>query len=112
VGALLLEGEGHATALVSLTGLRDVAAVERAARAHGARLLDMKQASESLVADYRARILAALALAALALSATVWFALRALRRVLRVRSEEHTSELQSRENIVCRRLLEKKKYES
>lgn len=84
MGALLLEGEGHATALVSLTGLRDVAAVERAARAHGARLLDMKQASESLVADYRARILAALALAALALAATVWFALRAPRRVLRV----------------------------
>src|SRR5690606_41072658 len=27
-----------------------------------------------------------------------------------VRSEEHTSELQSRENIVCRLLLEKKKY--
>src|SRR5690606_39760437 len=26
-----------------------------------------------------------------------------------VRSEEHTSELQSRENLVCRRLLEKKK---
>src|SRR5690606_41686870 len=29
--------------------------------------------------------------------------------VLRTRSEEHTSELQSRENIVCRLLLEKKK---
>src|SRR5690606_39366351 len=28
---------------------------------------------------------------------------------LEARSEEHTSELQSRENIVCRRLLEKKK---
>src|SRR5690606_39985090 len=28
---------------------------------------------------------------------------------LRVRSEEHTSELQSRENLVCRLLLEKKK---
>src|SRR5690606_41886786 len=28
----------------------------------------------------------------------------------RDRSEEHTSELQSRENIVCRLLLEKKKY--
>src|SRR5690606_39522035 len=28
----------------------------------------------------------------------------------RVRSEEHTSELQSRENLVCRLLLEKKKY--
>src|SRR5690606_41617737 len=30
-------------------------------------------------------------------------------RSLRVRSEEHTSELQSRENLVCRLLLEKKK---
>src|SRR5690606_38410774 len=29
---------------------------------------------------------------------------------LRQRSEEHTSELQSRENLVCRLLLEKKKY--
>src|SRR5207302_5447317 len=28
----------------------------------------------------------------------------------RIRSEEHTSELQSRENIVCRLLLEKKIY--
>src|SRR5690606_41266193 len=31
------------------------------------------------------------------------------RRLLRLRSEEHTSELQSRENLVCRLLLEKKK---
>src|SRR5690606_41807377 len=30
----------------------------------------------------------------------------------KVRSEEHTSELQSRENLVCRLLLEKKKSES
>src|SRR5690606_42153422 len=29
-----------------------------------------------------------------------------------LRSEEHTSELQSRENLVCRLLLEKKKKES
>ncbi len=84
VGGLLIEGETHATALVSLTGLSDADAVERAAQAHGARLLDMKQASESLVADYRTRILAALAVAALALVATVWFALRAPRRVARV----------------------------
>src|SRR5690606_41640254 len=28
-----------------------------------------------------------------------------------LRSEEHTSELQSRENLVCRLLLEKKKHE-
>src|SRR5690606_40902026 len=30
----------------------------------------------------------------------------------RLRSEEHTSELQSRENLVCRLLLEKKKKEN
>src|SRR5690606_40328381 len=30
----------------------------------------------------------------------------------RLRSEEHTSELQSRENLVCRLLLEKKKKET
>src|SRR5690606_41871208 len=33
----------------------------------------------------------------------------AVRRLLAIRSEEHTSELQSRENLVCRLLLEKKK---
>src|SRR5690606_40805700 len=31
------------------------------------------------------------------------------RELLEARSEEHTSELQSRENLVCRLLLEKKK---
>src|SRR5690606_41097682 len=31
------------------------------------------------------------------------------RRQMMLRSEEHTSELQSRENLVCRLLLEKKK---
>src|SRR5690606_40227470 len=31
--------------------------------------------------------------------------------ITRFRSEEHTSELQSRENLVCRLLLEKKKYD-
>src|SRR5436309_10686769 len=30
---------------------------------------------------------------------------------LHLRSEEHTSELQSRENLVCRLLLEKKKHQ-
>src|SRR5437016_10345981 len=33
-----------------------------------------------------------------------------VRRPLRPRSEEHTSELQSLTNLVCRLLLEKKKY--
>src|SRR5690606_41362183 len=37
-----------------------------------------------------------------------WPRFRALLR-LGLRSEEHTSELQSRENLVCRLLLEKKK---
>src|SRR5690606_41618536 len=35
-----------------------------------------------------------------------------MRPIELLRSEEHTSELQSRENIVCRLLLEKKKYEN
>ncbi|MFC3550685.1 MMPL family transporter [Lysobacter cavernae] len=84
VGGLLLERDGHATALVALSGLTDPAAVARVAQQHGARLLDLKQASESLVAAYRERVLWALALAALLLAATVWVALRSPRRVLRV----------------------------
>src|SRR5690606_34903667 len=84
VGGLLLQGGGQATALVSLSGLHDVAAVATAARLHGAELLDLKHASESLVADYRGRVLAALAVAVLLLAATVWVALRSPRRVLRV----------------------------
>src|SRR5579859_7220834 len=32
------------------------------------------------------------------------------RRLIFLRSEEHTSELQSQSNLVCRLLLEKKKY--
>jgi len=84
VDGLLLQGDGHATALVSLSGLHDVTAVAATARQHGAELLDMKQASESLVADYRGRVLAALAVAVLLLSLTVWGALRSLRRAVRV----------------------------
>src|SRR5690606_42104442 len=34
-----------------------------------------------------------------------------LHLLVQVRSEEHTSELQSRENLVCRLLLEKKKLQ-
>src|SRR5690606_40689046 len=39
----------------------------------------------------------------------VFYTLRKKGRILLSRSEEHTSELQSRENLVCRLLLEKKK---
>src|SRR5438270_3807065 len=37
------------------------------------------------------------------------FQLPALRSAIEMRSEEHTSELQSQSNLVCRLLLEKKK---
>ena len=84
VAGLLVRGQDGATALVSLSGLRDPAALAAAAAPLGARLLDLKQASESLVAQWRARLLAALAAAALLLAGTVWLALRAPRRVLRV----------------------------
>ncbi|MFC5579018.1 MMPL family transporter [Lysobacter niabensis] len=84
VGSLLLQRGDHVTALVSLSGLDDPGAVDRVARRHGAQLLDLKQASESLVAAYRQRVLWALAFAAVLLAATVWFALRTPRRVLRV----------------------------
>jgi len=84
VAGLLLGSPGHATALVSLNGLQDPVAVSRVAAANGAQLLDLKQASESLVAAYRGRVLAALGIAALLLVAAVWIALRTPRRVLRV----------------------------
>jgi predicted exporter len=84
IGGLLVEHEDHATALVSMAGLTDPAAVASAVLAPGVELLDLKTASESLVVAYRERVLAALAIAALLLTATVWLALRAPRRALRV----------------------------
>lgn len=84
VAGLLLERAGGSTALVSLSGLQDPDALAAAVAPLGARLLDLKQASESLVAQWRARLLGALAAAVLLLAATVWLALRSPRRVLRV----------------------------
>ena len=84
VAGLLLSGSDHVTALVSLNGMQDAAAIARVAEENGAQLLDMKDASESLVAAYRGRVLAALGVAALLLAITVWIALRKPRRVLRV----------------------------
>src|SRR3712207_8213199 len=45
-----------------------------------------------------------------ALAVQVVRVVSALQRVAAVRSEEHTSELQSRQYLVCRLLLEKKNY--
>ena len=89
VSGLLLVHPGRATALVSLSGLdepADVAALAGQARTPGVelRLLDMKDASESLVVEYRGRVLAAMTVALVLLVATVWIALRQPRRVWRV----------------------------
>lgn len=84
VDGLLLQGKEHSTAVISLSGLHDVAAVAASARSHGAELLDLKYASESLVADYRGRVLSALLVAVLLLSLTVWATLRSPRRTVRV----------------------------
>src|SRR5207253_9921155 len=40
---------------------------------------------------------------------TLFIVPQGLVRIIRIRSEEHTSELQSRGHLVCRLLLEKKK---
>src|SRR5690606_39486401 len=48
-------------------------------------------------------------LADLGIAATPLWLRKAISTWAGVRSEEHTSELQSRENLVCRLLLEKKK---
>ena len=84
VEGLLLSGSDHVTALVSLSGLQDPDAVARVAAENGAQLLDLKEASESLVAAYRGRVLAALGVAAILLVITVWVSLRQPRRVVRV----------------------------
>lgn len=84
VDGLLLQRADGATALVALGGLTQPQAVATTARANGAQLLDLKQASESLVAAYRDRVLLALAGAAVLLVLTVLLALRSWRRTLLV----------------------------
>src|SRR5690606_23719047 len=83
-GLLVEDAGGRVTALATLGGLEDPAAVAAVAADAGAHLLDLKQTSESLVQAWRGQVLAALAVAALLLVATVWIALRAPRRVARV----------------------------
>lgn len=84
VEGLLIERGGQATALVTLTGLDDPAAVATALAGRDAQLMDLKEASETLVAAYRGRVLWALALAAVLLTITVFVVLRSPRRVVRV----------------------------
>lgn len=86
LSAMLVTREGHWLGLGTLSGVHDVAALESLASESGGavRLLDLKQASESLVVDYRTRILHALLGATLLMILTITFALRSLRRAWHV----------------------------
>jgi predicted exporter/predicted hotdog family 3-hydroxylacyl-ACP dehydratase len=83
---LLTQRSGSVTALVTLSTVNDVAAVQAFARNAGdnVRLLDIKDASEQLVAAQRTRILWSLAAAAVLLVAVIAIALRSRSRMLRV----------------------------
>lgn len=84
--ALLTRHDKEVTALVTLTGVNDVAALRQlAGRATPkAVLLDLKAASESLVAEQRTRLLWSLGVAAILLIGVIALALRQRQRVLRV----------------------------
>jgi predicted exporter len=83
--AMLVPRDGHWLGLATLSGVHDPEALASLDPGAGAvRLLDLKGASESLVAAYRERILRALGLALVLLAATVVVALRSLRRAWHV----------------------------
>lgn len=84
VKQLLTAREGGVTALVTFAGVSDVQALAGFAQDSGTVLLDLKAASESLVAGQRTRLLWSLALAAILLVGVVTVALRSFTRVLRV----------------------------
>jgi predicted exporter len=86
LAAMLVERDGHWLGLGTVSGVHDAAALQALGETtNGAvRLLDLKAASESLVVDYRTRILQALLVAAILLVLTISFALRSLRRAWHV----------------------------
>jgi predicted exporter/predicted hotdog family 3-hydroxylacyl-ACP dehydratase len=86
IDSLLTERSGGVTALVTLSTVSDVAALQAFAEKarDDVRLLDIKGASEELVAAQRTRILWTLAVAAVLLVAVVAVALRSRSRVFRV----------------------------
>jgi predicted exporter len=85
VDSLLLQRADHWTGLVTLTGLNDPTVLEQVLpNQSGVTLLDLKQASEDLVAHQRERILWCLAISAVMLVIVVFVALRDAGRVRRV----------------------------
>jgi predicted exporter len=83
---MLSERDGHWLGLATLSGVHDAQALAQISeQTHGAvHLLDLKAASESLVASYRTRIGVALLIALLLLAATVTIAFRNLGRAWHV----------------------------
>jgi len=86
LASMLVQRDGHWLGLGTVSGLRDVAVLQALAQGSGGtvRLLDLKDAAESLVVDYRTRILHALLAATVLLLLTISLALRSLRRAWHV----------------------------
>ena len=84
IEALLMDRGDSYAALVTFSGIKDAAALRALATADSVTLLDLRDASASLVERQRARMLASLAVGALLLIGIVAFALRERARVLRV----------------------------
>lgn len=86
IDMLMTQKSGGVSALVTLSGVNDVSALQSFARNAGdnVRLLDIKDASEELVAAQRTRILWTLAAAAVLLVGVIAIALRSRSRVFRV----------------------------
>ena len=84
--AMLVQRDGDWLGLATLTGVHDPDVLSAwAATSNGqVRLLDLKAASESLIAQYRSRILQALGVALLLLALSVAIAFRDLRRAWHV----------------------------
>jgi len=86
LAAMLVPRDGHWLGLATVSGVHDAAALQAlgANRGDAVHLLDLKAASESLVAAYRTRILQALLAASVLLVLTITIALRSLRRAWHV----------------------------
>ena len=82
--SLLFERDGRWYGLVSLFDVRDAGAVAALAQHANTTFLDLKSASEELVAAQRGHIILCLEIAALLLIAEIWIALRRTSRVVRV----------------------------
>ncbi|MDR3444168.1 MULTISPECIES: MMPL family transporter [unclassified Dyella] len=86
LSGMLVERDGHWLGLGTLSGVHDLDALRALARNSGGavRLLDLKSAAESLVVDYRTRILYALLGASILLVMAIVVALRSFRRAWHV----------------------------